>query len=191
MLFVEGQSPLGIFVLCEGRAKVSITSAEGRAFVLRIAEPGDVLGINSVLTSRPSEATVETLEPSRVDFVSREDFLELLDRDRKACLGVAHALGNKLTGVMGHARLLFLSQSSAEKLARLLVRWCDESGKCTPQGTRIDSGLTHEEIAQMICASRETVTRLLNEFKRRHIVSMGNSAILVRNRKALESVAGC
>jgi CRP/FNR family cyclic AMP-dependent transcriptional regulator len=191
VLFAEGQRPLGIYVLCEGRAKVSIASAEGRTFVLRIAEPGDLLGINSVLTGRPSEATVETLEPCRIDFVSREDLLKLLDRDRKACLGVAHALGNKLTGVVGHARLLFLSQSAAEKLARLLVRWCDESGKRTPQGTRIDSGLTHEEIAQMICSSRETVTRLLNEFKRKHIVSFVDSAIFVRNRKALESVARC
>lgn len=189
VLFVEGQTPRGIYVLCEGRAKVSITSAEGRTFVLRIAEAGDVLGINSVLTGRPSEATVETMERCRIDFVSREDLLKLLDRDRKACLGVAHALGNILTGVMGHARLLFLSQSAAEKLARLLVKWCDESGKRTPQGTRIDSGLTHEEIAQMICSSRETVTRLLNEFKRKHILNLVDSAIFVRNREALEFVA--
>jgi CRP/FNR family transcriptional regulator len=143
------------------------------------------------LTGRPSEATVETLERCRIDFVSREDLLKLLDRDKRACLGVAQALSNKLSGVVGHARLLLLSQSAAEKLARLLVRWCDEHGKRTAQGIRIDSGLTHEEIAQMICASRETVTRVLGEFKRKHIVSFVDNAILVRNRKELESVARC
>ncbi|HEX6732986.1 MAG TPA: Crp/Fnr family transcriptional regulator [Pyrinomonadaceae bacterium] len=189
VLFVEGQRPHGVYVLCEGRAKVSIASAEGRTFVLRVAEPGDLLGLNSVLTDRPSEATVETLERSRIDFVSREDLLKLLARDRKACLGVAHALGNKLTGVMGHARLLLLSQSAPEKLARLLIRWSDKHGKRTAQGIRINSSLTHEEIAQMICASRETVTRVLGEFKRKHIVSLIDNAIFVRNRKALEAVA--
>jgi CRP/FNR family cyclic AMP-dependent transcriptional regulator len=191
VLFVEGQRPRGVYVLCEGRAKVSIASAEGRTFVLRIAEAGDLLGVNSVLTGRPSEATVETLERCRIDFVSREDLLKLLDRDKKACLGVAHALSNKLSGVMGHARLLLLSQSAAEKLARLLVRWCDEHGKRTSQGIRINSGLTHEEIAQMICASRETVTRVLGELKRKHIVNLVGNAIFVSNRKALEAVARC
>jgi CRP/FNR family transcriptional regulator, cyclic AMP receptor protein len=191
VLFAEGQRPRGVYLLCEGRAKVSIASAEGRTLVLRIAEAGDLLGVNSVLTSRPSGATVETLERCRIGFVSREDFLKVLDRDKKAYLEVAHALSNTLSGVMEHARLLLLSQSAAEKLARLLVRWCDERGKRTAQGIRINSGFTHEEIAQMICASRETVTRLLGEFKQKNIVSLVGNAIFVRNRKALESVARC
>lgn len=191
VLFAEGQRPRGVYVLCEGRAKVSVASAEGKTFVLRIAEVGDLLGVNSILSGRPSGATVETLERCRIDFVAREDFLKLLERDKKAYSGVAHALSIKLSGVMEHARLLLLSESAAEKLARLLVRWCDEHGKRTAQGIRINSGLTHEEIAQMICASRETVTRLLGEFKRKHIISLVGSAIFVRNRRALESVARC
>ena len=189
LLFAEGQKPRGIYVICEGRVKVSIASADGRTLVLRIAKPGDVLGINSVLSGRPSEATVETLGRCQMDFVSREDLQELLKRDRNACLSVAHALGNKLTGVVGHARLLFLSQSAAEKLARLLVRWCEESGKRTPEGTRIEFRLTHEEIAQIICSSRETVTRLLADLKRKQIVSWSDNAIFIRNRKALDLAA--
>ena len=191
VLFAEGQRPRGVYVLCEGRAKVSVSSAEGKTFVLRIAEVGDLLGINSILMGRPSGATVETLERCRIDFVSREDFLRLLDRDKKAYLSVAQALSNNLDGVMEHARLLLLSESAAEKLARLLIRWCDEHGKRTALGVRINSGLTHEDIAQMICASRETVTRILGEFRRKHIVSLVDNAIFVRNRKALESVARC
>ena len=191
VLFVEGQRSPGVYVLCEGRAKVSIASAEGKTFVLRIAKAGDLLGANSALTGRPSEATVETLERCRIDFISREDLMRLLDRDKKACLGMAYALSCKLSGVMEHARLLFLSQSAAEKLARLLVRWCDEHGKRTAQGIRLNSGLTHEEMAQMICASRETVTRVLGEFKRKHIISLVGNAIFVSDRKALESVARC
>jgi CRP/FNR family transcriptional regulator len=191
VLFVEGQRPRGIYVLCEGRAKVSIASAEGKTLVLRIAQPGELLGMNATLTGQPFGATVETLERCRINFIPREDLLKLLDRDRMACLGVAQALSRKLSGVVEHTRLLFLSRSASEKLARLLVRWCDEHGKRTAQGIRIDSGLTHEEMAQMICASRETVTRLLGEFKRKDIVSLADKAIFVHNRKALESLACC
>jgi CRP/FNR family transcriptional regulator len=191
VLFIEGQEPCGIYVLREGRAKVSIASTDGRTLVLRIAVPGDLLGMNATLSGRAYGATVETLERCRIDFIAREDILKLLDCDKRACLDVAHALSSKLREVVEHSRLLFLSHSAAEKLARLLVRWCDDHGKNTPQGIRIDSSLTHEEIAQMICASRETVTRVLGEFKRQNIVSLVDNAIFIHNREALESMAFC
>jgi CRP/FNR family transcriptional regulator len=176
-------------VLCEGRAKVLIVSAEGKTLVLRIAQPGDLLGMNATLSGQPYNATVQTLEACRIDFISRENLLKLLDRDRGACLDVAQELSRKLSGVVDHTRLLFLSQSAPEKVARLLVRWCDELGKRTTLGIRIDSGLTHEEIAQMICVSRETVTRVFSEFRRRRIISLEDHGILVRNREGLESIA--
>lgn len=191
VLFREGQAPRGVHVLCEGRAKVSIGSPDGKTLVLRIAEPGELLGVNAALSGQPYETTVETLERCRIDFISREDFLKLLERDRKACLGVAQVLSRKLSGVVDHTRMLFLSHSASEKLARLLVRWCDESGKRTAHGIRINLGLTHEEMAQMICASRETVTRLLADLKRKQILSLADNAIFIRNRKALELAARC
>jgi len=69
VLFVEGQLSRGVHVLHSGRAKVSITSAEGKTLVLRVAQPVDLLGINATLTGRPYGATVETLEPCRIDFI--------------------------------------------------------------------------------------------------------------------------
>lgn len=191
VLFTEGQQPRGVYVLREGRAKVSVASAEGKTFVLRIAEVGDLLGVHSILMGRPSGATVETIERCRIDFVSRDDFVKLLNRDQHAYLGVAQALSNKLNGVMEHARLLLLSESATEKLARLLVRWCDEHGTSTPQGIRINSGLTHEDMAQMICASRETVTRVLGELRRRRIVRVVDNTLFVRNLEGLASLARC
>lgn len=189
VLFVEGQKPAGVYVVCEGRAKVSIASAEGKTLILRIAQAGDLLGINATLTGKPHGATVETLERCRIDFIPREHLLRLLERDKRFYFDVAQSLSRKLNNVVDHTRLLLLSQSAPEKLARLLIKWCDEQGKRTSQGTRINSGLTHEEMAQMICTSRETVTRVLGELKRKHILNLVDNTILVRNRKALESVA--
>lgn len=189
VLFAEGQRPRGVYLLREGRAKVSVASAEGKTFVLRLAEVGDLLGIHSIFMDRPSGATVETLDRCRVDFISRDEFVNLLERDKHAYLVVAQALSHKLNGVMAHARLLLLSESATEKLARLLVRWCDELGTSTPQGVRINCNLTHEDMAQMICASRETVTRVLGELKRKRIVSVVDSALFVRNLKELALLA--
>ena len=64
-------------------------------------------------------------------------------------------LCDELSELAESARLLLLSQNAQEKLVRLLVKWSDELGEATPEGTRLNHGLTHEEIGQMICASRE------------------------------------
>jgi len=190
-LFAEGQQSRGVYLLSEGRAKISIGSSEGKTLVLRIAQPGDLLGLNATLIGEPYTATAETIDRCRVDFITRQDFLKLLDQDKRACLSIAHTLAITLSRVIEHSRLVLLSQAATEKLAGLLVRWCDEFGEPTPRGIQIESGLTHEEMGQMICASRETVTRVLGEFKRGRIVSLLNGTILVRNRRALEAAAGC
>lgn len=184
VLFAEGQRPSGIFVLCEGKAKVSIASADGKTFVLRIAEPGELLGLIATLTGQPHLATVQALDRCRMDFVSREDLLKALDRDKGSYRKVAECLSNELTGLVDHTRLLVLSQSALEKLARLLLKWCDQ-GKRTARGIRLTPGLTHEEIAQSISTSRETVTRALNVLKRKQIVRAENGDLLIRNRSAL------
>ena len=187
VLFAEGQPAVGVYVLCSGRAKVSISS-EGKTAILRIAQPGDLLGVNSVLKGLPYEATVETLERCRIDFVPRADFIKLLDKSKAARVGVSKTLGNELNAVVEWARLLLLSQSAQEKLVRLLLRWCDEFGEPRLEGIRLNHGLTHEEIAQMICGSRETISRLFTELKRKQIVRLDATGILVSNRAALELV---
>jgi CRP/FNR family transcriptional regulator len=69
LLCLEGQPPRGIFVLCTGRAKLSTTSAEGKSIILRIAEPGEVLGLTAAVSNTAYEATIETLEPSQANFI--------------------------------------------------------------------------------------------------------------------------
>ena len=141
-------------------------------------------------TERLHAATVETLEYCRTDFISREGLVKLMDRNEEAVFSIAQALSRKLSSVVAHTRLLLLSQSATEKLARLLITWAEERGTRTSNGTRVDLGLTHEEIAQMIGSSRETVTRVIAELKRKQIVSLTDNAILVRDKKALQLAAG-
>ncbi|MEK6336294.1 MAG: Crp/Fnr family transcriptional regulator [Acidobacteriota bacterium] len=189
VLFAEGQAARGVYVLCSGRAKLSLISAEGKVLIVRIARPGDLLGIHATLAGHSYEATAETLAPCRVDFISRKDLLILLERQKSSGLGLAIAISKDFTEFVEHARVLLLSVSAAEKLARLLLRLGDEFGERTSTGVHLQTLLTHEEIAQMIAASRETVTRVLSEFRRKHIIGLTDHGILVRNRKGLESVA--
>src|SRR5580704_9957243 len=93
VIFVEGQTPRGIFMLCQGQAKLSTTSREGKTFILRIAKPGEVLGLHSTVTGKPYDLTAETMRPSQLDFVSREDFLRFLNDHGDACLRAAQDIG--------------------------------------------------------------------------------------------------
>lgn len=185
VLFVEGQTVRGVHVLCTGRAKVSISSADGRKVIMRIARAGDVLGLDAALTGHAHEATAEMLEPGRIDFVSRQDFLSLLERQKGFGLNLVRALSKELSECVEHARLLLLSGSAVEKLAGLILKWSRDFGERTTGGTRLQILLTQEEIAQIIGASRETVTRVFSTLKQKQIIRVNAGAMVIRNNAAL------
>lgn len=190
VLFAEGQPADRVYLLRSGRAKISISSAAGKKVILRVQSASAILGVKSVIRDEPYDITVETIERCRIDFVSRSDFMKVLNESETARVGVADTLSNELSDVVDHLRSLLLSQSCAEKLARLLLKWCDDQDELRTEEIHLNPGLTHEEIAQMICTSRETVTRVLSEFRRKHVISLVGNTIVVSHRKVLEFVAG-
>lgn len=189
VFFLEGQPPLGGYLLCTGRVKVSIASPKRKTRILRIAEPGELLGLSATISGWPHEVSAEALEPCQVDFVKREDFLRYLCQQSEVCLRVVQLLACNLRDTYEQLRLLSTSRSPAQRLARVLLEWCGEHGENTPHGISLKTVLTQEETAQLIGVSRETVTRLLGEFKNRKIISLKGSTLLVHNRAALESMA--
>ena len=189
VLFVEGQAPRGIFVLCKGRVKLSICSTEGKTLILKIAEPGEVLGLSATVSGKTYELTAETIDPCQVNFVKREDFLRFLKDHADACFRVAEQLSDKYNTACREIRSLGLSHSAAEKVAKLLLEWSSRSGENNKQEPRVRLSLTHEEIAQMIGTSRETVTRLFAELKKRQIVVARGATLVIRNKAALRALA--
>jgi len=187
VLFVEGQAPRGVFILCRGRVKLSICSSDGKTLILKIAEAGEVLGLSASVSGKPYELTAETLDPCQVNFVKREDFLRFLREHNDVCLRVAEQLSEKYNTACHEIRSLGLSHSAAEKLAKLLLEWSLKNGGAR-QPERMKLTLTHEEIAQMIGTSRETVTRLFADFKKRQLIQLKGSTLVIRNRSALENL---
>lgn len=189
VLFVEGQMPRGIFVLCKGRVKLSINSPSGRTVIVKLVEPGEVLGMSATISGKPYQVTAETIDPCQVNFVKRDDFLRFLKDDVEACFKVAEQLSEKYHNACKEAGSLGLSHSAAEKLAKLLLEWSSKNGDGGKGEPRLKLRLTHEEIAQMIGTSRETVTRLFAEMKKRQIVQSKGSTLVIRNTAALREIA--
>ena len=187
LLFVEGQMPRGVFVLCAGKVKLSTTSRDGKILILRIAEAGEVLALSAVIAGSACELTAETAAPCLVNFVEREVLLRFLGKHGEAGLHSAQVLSKEFQAAYQDIHDLVLARSSAGKLARLLLSWTPSQSNGNE--IRIRSGLTHEEMAQMIGSSRETVTRLMTELKKKQFIRLDGSTLVIRNRMALEALA--
>ena len=186
-LFVEGQAARGVFILCAGRVKLSTSSIDGRTLIVRISEPGEVLGLPATVTGTPYELTADVIEPTQANFISRGDFLSFLCEHGEVSLRVAQQLGETYHAAVAEMRSIGLSHSAGEKLARFLLDWCANYGDGKAE-IRAKLTLTHEEIAQMIGASRETVTRLFADFKKKKLLQVKGSTITIKNKAGLESV---
>jgi CRP/FNR family transcriptional regulator, cyclic AMP receptor protein len=186
-LFIEGQHPKGVFILCSGRAKLSIDSSNGRS-LMRIAEQGEMLGLSATLSGYPYEVSAEMLESGRVNFIRRDHFINFLNNQAEASLRVAQHLSHVHVAVHEQMRALALSDSVAEKLARLLLNWLKKTGRQTEQGIHLKLALTHAEIAQMIGVTRETVTRLLGEMRSKGVIQLKGSNLVIKDIEALEDM---
>jgi len=190
ILFREQQTPPGVFVILSGEVKLSINSSDGKRLILRIARPGEILGLTSTLSGSACEMTAEALYPAKIAPIARRDFLNFLARHPEVYQTVIEELSLQLNMACEQLRTVGISSSAPEKLARLLLDW-SENGQTTESGTRFHFSLTHEEIGEFIGASRETVTRTLSTFKLRRLVAWNGSMITIPNRRALESYARC
>jgi CRP/FNR family transcriptional regulator, cyclic AMP receptor protein len=188
VLFVEGQAPRGVYMLCKGRVKLTMASIEGKTVIVRIAEAGELLGVHSSISNQPFELTAETLEPCQVNFVRREDFSKLMHDNRDLCMSVVAQMGNYYHGACQQIRYLGLTHSATEKLARFLLK-AAANGQETKQGIRFSLNLTHEEIAQVVNVSRETVTRALTELRNKDLISTKGPSVVILNKSALETLA--
>src|ERR1044071_1728717 len=188
LLFVEGEMPRGVFILCSGRAKLTTSSTEGKTLIVKIAGRAEPLGASPAILGKPYEVSGKTIEPAQLNFIKRDDFLKLLAVNAEACMHTAQQLSEKYHSAQREIRSLGLSQTTGEKLAKLLLDWCARDGEETAQGIRLKVLLTHEEIAQMIGTTRETVTRLLSTFKRKKIIDVKGSSVFVMQKGSLETM---
>jgi CRP/FNR family transcriptional regulator len=187
ILFVEGQSPRGVYVVCSGKVKLSTTSKEGKVLILKLAEAGEVLGLSAAISGTNYEMTAETCSPCQLDFVGRQDLMVLLQGESEVGVHAAKSLSREFQVAYRDIHDLVLARSSSGKLARLLL-------SCVPEGNeelehRLRSVMTHEEMAQRIGASRETVTRLLSTLKKRRLIRLEGTTLIIRDRIGLEALA--
>ena len=187
-IFQEDGPSSGVFVICTGQVKLSCTSKEGRTLILKIALPGDVLGLGAVISSSRYEVTAETIEPTEIKSIGREEFLSFIQKHGEASLHAAKALSEEYKAAFFDARRLALSGSAAGRLAAVLLDW-GRTASCGKPEMRFTMALTHEELANLVGSSRETVTRMLGRFKKENLIQMRGASILILSPERLEQLS--
>jgi CRP/FNR family transcriptional regulator, cyclic AMP receptor protein len=185
-LYVEGQPVRGVFVICNGRVKLSTSSADGKVMILRIAEMGQLIGLPATLSGRPYEVTAETTEPTQTKFIRRDAFLNFLQKHGDAGISAAKLLTDIYFTAYDELRSLGLSHSVKQKVARFILDWSANHAK---GHDRMPLAMTHEEIAACVGTTRETVTRALADLKAKEFISLKRTMLEIRNRAGLEEIA--
>lgn len=118
LLFAEGRPSRGVYILCEGRAKLSICAESGRRLMLRVAGPGEVLGLGATLSGNAYEVTAELLDTAQVVFVKHKDLLRFLRENPLICMEVVRRLSDDLHGAYERVRSIGLSRARRARIQR-------------------------------------------------------------------------
>ncbi len=119
VLFREGQAARGMFLLCQGRVRLSICSENGRRMTLRIANRGEVLGLSASLSGGCYEITAEALDNVQVAVVRRKDLLHFLREHREVCMQVVNLLSEDLHVAYDRVRSVGLGRSRRPRPAQV------------------------------------------------------------------------
>ncbi|HYM75906.1 MAG TPA: Crp/Fnr family transcriptional regulator [Candidatus Dormibacteraeota bacterium] len=187
ILFVEGQAPRGMFIVCSGKVNLSTTSRDGKNLILKTAQAGEAIGLAAAISGMPYETTAETATPCQLNFVDRKHFMELMATHSEIGVHTAQHLSRDYQTAYRDLHGLVLTRSSEGKLARLLLSQARGSEMDTAAPCRT-APMTHEEMAQRIGSSRETVTRLLATLRRRQLIRLDGPGLVIRDRIRLEAL---
>jgi CRP/FNR family transcriptional regulator, cyclic AMP receptor protein len=188
VLFTEHERPRGVYVVCDGEVKLSISSSEGKALIMRIARAGEVLGLAAAVFGTLHEAGAEVLRPCQIAFIRREDFLKLLAQCPELYRFVMAQVISQYQTACQQIRALGLSATIMERVAKLFLDWSSGTPG-TKRATRTTMSLTHEEIAQLVGTTRETVTRAISHLRRKQLIEIHGSTLTIPSRTALENCA--
>jgi len=179
----EGESGEALYVVLSGRVKIVYTAEDGREVILGTREAGDFFGETALLDEQPNPAHVIAMQDAELLILRREEFRRCLAEMPAMSLGLLRHLSRRLRQADDQIRGLVLLDVRG-RVARLLIELADRH-----DGVNVPKGITHNIMAQMVGASRETVSRTLRELTLGGMLAVTGRRITIADRRALEVAA--
>ncbi|PJC47089.1 MAG: hypothetical protein CO035_07505 [Candidatus Omnitrophica bacterium CG_4_9_14_0_2_um_filter_42_8] len=178
-----------MYVLKKGTVRVFKLSPDGKMITLDILKDGDIFGAMSAIKGGTAGAYAETLEDSYICAIRQKDLSGIIKEMPKLAVSLIEKINKKLKEAEDRiADLMF--RDVPGRIASILLKLADQFGKNSGKGVEISIKLTHQELADMVGASRETVTIVLNEFKEDKVVSVSEKYVSIVDEKRLRQWAG-
>lgn len=184
IFFEEDLNNENLYILLEGRVKLTILSPEGKEKVLTIMQEGDIFGDMSLFDQDSHPITAEVIEDARIVILTFADLESIIKQKPGVAIKIIEAMAKKTRLLTSQIRELVF-QDTEGRLAALLIRFMEDFGVEVASGKLIDLVLTHQEIANIMGSSRVTVTKLLNKFIDEGLIKIYKRKIVVINQEKL------
>jgi CRP/FNR family cyclic AMP-dependent transcriptional regulator len=187
-LMRQGEPPHLVRILCDGKVKIFTCSQDGKILLLNIASKGAILGLVPAIRRIKYDTTAEAYGPCIVNEIHDQDFLDFLFRHRTANWQVMQMLADENHDLLVNARRVALSGTVAGNVAKLLLDW-SAAMTDTHRKRHFNMALTHQEIAEMVGTTRETVTRTLASFRQHGWIRVHGASVEILQQEKMKGIS--
>ena len=189
ILFRKGEAGKHAYVIISGRLKVAASAEDGKETVLRIMDPGEVIGEIALFDSQPRSGTVTALDPAELLVIQRRDLLPFLESHPRTAIKLLETLAVRLRTISAQLEdRVFLNLPN--RLAKKLLALANTYGKQTPGGLRIELHLKQGELGEMVGVSRESINKQLRAWTSDGVLHSERGFITIQRADELERLAG-
>lgn len=187
LIFAEGDPSEWLYVVTEGKVKITKLSQEGKEIILEIISPLDFFGGVAAVRGFPYPANAVAMEDTKALKVSRNNLMTIMDRFPNLMLSMATSIGDRIKG--SHEMLKSIALEKVEsRIAALLIKLADKAGEKTAEGILINMNLTRQDIAEMVGTTVETSIRTTSKMTKSGIISSRAGKIVIRNLERLKTL---
>lgn len=186
ILFVEGEPGRTLHFIKRGRVKVYRLATDGREHILHLLGDGEPVALVPFLDGGPYPANAEVLEPSEIAQIAFDDFVRIAKAHPDILRRLLRLLAQRMRATQAEITALSLQNVTA-RLARRILELCQRHGRAVPDGIEVDLSLSRQELGSWIGTSRETTTRLLQQFQREGVLRVDGSRLVVLKPFILQS----
>ncbi|QDU96500.1 Crp/Fnr family transcriptional regulator [Lignipirellula cremea] len=183
-VYLPAEKADSVFLLTAGLVKVCHLTTDGKESILAFVEPGEMFGELAIFDGDDRDEYVEAIEPAAVLMIPAEVLQQLMAESPGVAMGVTRLVGLRRHRIERRLKNL-LFQSNHDRLVHLLLDLAEQFGAAEPGGIRLRVRLTHQDLANLIGSTRETVTVILGRLKAKGVVSGGRRRIVLAKPQAL------
>ena len=188
-LYLTGDPSRNVYLLKRGRVKIANTAPSGKEVTFDILEPGEVFGELDAMEDAPRSTSAEALDDALICVIPRKDFDQYLAMHPNVTIKLTKLIGLRIRKIQSRVEDLVFRDVPA-RLAHLLSELGKTEGVADKQGIRLKVKLTHQEMANLIGCSRETVSTTIGQFRDDGLIQMDGRTITIVNEKGLSKLLG-